>query len=98
MLARQEVKTPIILLLVLTFLGLLCLIGGVIQSGLGGYIGILMEASLASLCGNTYLSFKVELLRTYMYNIIFFCACGAAAVGLGLLIILLMLASKLMES
>lgn len=79
-------------------MGELCLISGVIQSGVGGYIGILMESSLANLCSNTYLSIKVEALRTYMYNIIFFCACGAAAVGVALLISLLMLVSKLMES
>ncbi len=95
MLARDEVKTLIILLLVLTALAELCLLGGVIQSGVGGYIGILMEPSSAPLC-STYLAYKVEWLRTYMYNIIFFCACAAATVGVVLLVVLLRLLSILM--
>jgi hypothetical protein len=97
MLARSDVKTPLIVLLVFSLIAELCLLAGIIQSGIGGYIGLLMQQSSFTPCSN-YLKFKVETLNTYMFNIIFFCACGAAVVSIAFLIVLARLEINVREN
>jgi hypothetical protein len=75
----------------------LLLLAGVVQSGVGRRIGVLMHQSSSQLC-TAYLTMKVEWLNTYMYDLVFFCACGAAAVGIGFLAVLARLQAKLTES
>lgn len=81
-------KVPLYLLLSLSAISLLAITAAIILSALWKYIGFMMETGTASLC-NTYLTFKVETLNTYVHNNVFCCACvsdGLVIVVVGILV------------